>query len=356
MTPERYRRAGEIYHAALALPPDDRSAFLDGACAGDHDLLEDVASLLSAHARAGAFIDAPEANIDALFEAVRPHASAIVGIDDASGSGESLLVAGQQLGRYQVLGLLGAGGMGSVYRALDRTLAREVAIKALARTFRGDSASLRRFEREARMLATLSHPNIATIFGFERLDGFSVPGARARRWRDARGAADAGSDVHRCDRRCSRPDCSGTRRGTRQGCDPPGPQAVERHADTRRPRQAGGLRAGQDRWFHPGARGLRRTHHGSGRRPRHRALHEPRTGARGGRRHAHRRVGVRVRPVRDARRPAGIRGPLGLRSGRGRVARRSRVGCAALRSTRKHPAIAAPVPAPRCSEPPAARR
>ena len=171
MTPERYRRAGEIYHAALALPPDDRSAFLDGACAGDHDLLEDVASLLSAHARAGAFIDAPEANIDALFEAVRPHASAIVGIDDASGSGESLLVAGQQLGRYQVLGLLGAGGMGSVYRALDRTLAREVAIKALARTFRGDSASLRRFEREARMLATLSHPNIATIFGFERLDG-----------------------------------------------------------------------------------------------------------------------------------------------------------------------------------------
>ena len=70
-----------------------------------------------------------------------------------------------------MLDLLGAGGMGSVYRALDPSLGREVAIKALAGTFRGDSASLRRFEREARVLATLSHPNIATIYGFERLDG-----------------------------------------------------------------------------------------------------------------------------------------------------------------------------------------
>ena len=61
--------------------------------------------------------------------------------------------------------------MGSVYRALDPALGREVAIKALAHDFRDDAASLRRFEREARLLATLNHPNIAAIYGFEMIDG-----------------------------------------------------------------------------------------------------------------------------------------------------------------------------------------
>jgi serine/threonine-protein kinase len=61
--------------------------------------------------------------------------------------------------------------MGRVYRALDASLGREVAIKGLADAFRGDARSLRRFEREARVLATLSHPNIAAIYGFERFNG-----------------------------------------------------------------------------------------------------------------------------------------------------------------------------------------
>jgi eukaryotic-like serine/threonine-protein kinase len=85
--------------------------------------------------------------------------------------GEAAVVPGQDLGRFKILDLLGAGGMGSVYRAVDATLGREVAIKGLAQAFRGDSASLRRFEREARVLATLSHANIAAIYGFERLNG-----------------------------------------------------------------------------------------------------------------------------------------------------------------------------------------
>ena len=75
------------------------------------------------------------------------------------------------LGRYQIIDLLGAGGMGTVYRALDTSLGREVAIKALGHAFRGDSGSLRRFEREARVLAAMSHPNIAAIYGLERLGG-----------------------------------------------------------------------------------------------------------------------------------------------------------------------------------------
>ncbi|HET8646478.1 MAG TPA: serine/threonine-protein kinase, partial [Vicinamibacteria bacterium] len=77
---------------------------------------------------------------------------------------------GQRLGRYEIRGLLGSGGMSRVYRALDPVLGREVAIKALAEAFRDDAASLRRFEREARALANLNHPNVATIHGFELLD------------------------------------------------------------------------------------------------------------------------------------------------------------------------------------------
>jgi protein kinase-like protein/WD40 repeat protein len=89
----------------------------------------------------------------------------------SAGTSRPLPVSGDRLGRYDVIDLLGVGGMGTVYRALDASLGREVALKALGEAFRGDSASLRRFEREARVLATLNHPNIATIYGFERLEG-----------------------------------------------------------------------------------------------------------------------------------------------------------------------------------------
>ena len=174
MTPELYRRAGEIYHAALALPADRRPEFLERMCGDDRALLVEVQSLLAAHAEAGQFIEAPHEEVSVLLESIlsdKPRQSSARPGDFSAGTTDSVLTPGQQLGRYQVLDLLGSGGMGRVYRALDPSLGREVAIKALSRTFRGDPASLRRFEREARVLATLSHPNIATIYGFERLEG-----------------------------------------------------------------------------------------------------------------------------------------------------------------------------------------
>jgi serine/threonine protein kinase/Tol biopolymer transport system component len=174
MTPDLYRRAGEIYHAALALPADRRPAFLEGACGGDRDLLVEVRSLLAAHAEAGEFIETPHEEASVLMESIlsdTPRQTAAAGGALSADAPESLLTTGQRLGRYQILDLLGSGGMGRVYRALDPGLGREVAIKALSRAFRGDLASQRRFEREARVLAALSHPNIATIYGFERLDG-----------------------------------------------------------------------------------------------------------------------------------------------------------------------------------------
>src|SRR5262249_18231390 len=79
----------------------------------------------------------------------------------------SLLDEGTRFGPYVLLNQLGEGGMGRVYRARDVRLDREVAIKVLLPSFAADSAWLSRFEREARLLASLSHPNIATVHGFD---------------------------------------------------------------------------------------------------------------------------------------------------------------------------------------------
>ena len=74
---------------------------------------------------------------------------------------------GTRLGPYEVQSPLGAGGMGEVYRARDSKLKRDVAIKVLPEAFARDPERLARFEREAEVLATLNHPNIAAVYGFE---------------------------------------------------------------------------------------------------------------------------------------------------------------------------------------------
>ena len=77
------------------------------------------------------------------------------------------LSAGDKLGSYEILAPIGAGGMGEVYRAKDTKLGREVAIKVLPAAFAQHPERLARFEREAKVLASLNHPNIAQIYGLE---------------------------------------------------------------------------------------------------------------------------------------------------------------------------------------------
>src|SRR6202049_720846 len=155
MTPERWRRVEQLYHAALACDADDRAAFLAEACAGDETLRLEVESLLAQPASTEAFLAEPAVALAAQL---------------VSDPGRSMLT-GHRIGGYQIQALLGAGGMGEVYRARDPKLGRDVAIKILPRIFTSDPDRLARFDREARMLAALNHPHIGAIYGLEDADG-----------------------------------------------------------------------------------------------------------------------------------------------------------------------------------------
>jgi serine/threonine protein kinase len=106
------------------------------------------------------------------------------------------LAAGQKLGRYEILSPLGAGGMGEVYRARDTKLNREVALKVLPEVFARDAERMARFTRGAQVLASLNHPNIATIHGLEESQRDLRAGDGAGRGIDARGAHRRGTTPH----------------------------------------------------------------------------------------------------------------------------------------------------------------
>jgi serine/threonine-protein kinase len=151
MSPERWRSIEELYHAALERTPAERTAFLADACHGDEGLKHEVESLL-AQESGGKILDRPASEM----------------LPD---SGFTELAAGVVLGQYRIIEHLGTGGMGTVYKATDTKLGRAVALKLIRPEMLEDAAALARFEREARTLAAVNHPHIATIYGFEERDG-----------------------------------------------------------------------------------------------------------------------------------------------------------------------------------------
>ena len=148
MTPERWRQIERIYQDALDCNPPSRPAFIDHACAGDAELRQEVMSLLKAHQTDGRFLESNALEVTARSLA----------------NGMPALASGRRLGGFELVSLLGAGGMGEVWKAKDPALQREVAIKVLSAAFARDPDRLRRFEQEARAAAMLAHPNILAVY------------------------------------------------------------------------------------------------------------------------------------------------------------------------------------------------
>jgi Tol biopolymer transport system component len=155
MDSARRRRVDDICDAALELPSSDRSAFVASACHGDEALRTEVEALLM-HAE----------SVDGFLE----HSLGVMAADVMSPDRQEL-AAGRRLGQYEIVGLIGAGGMGQVYRARDTKLGRDVAIKVIASADPAKADQMARFEREARILAALNHPHIGAIYGLEDIDG-----------------------------------------------------------------------------------------------------------------------------------------------------------------------------------------
>ena len=144
-----------LFDAALKVDVRERGEFLEQACAGDEELRREVESLIQSYEEGEGFLSG-----QALEDAAQALAQENV-----------QLGAGRVIGSYEIFDRIGVGGMGEVYRARDRDLGREVAIKVLPEVFSRDRRRLRRFQREAQLLASLNHPNIAAIYGLEESDG-----------------------------------------------------------------------------------------------------------------------------------------------------------------------------------------
>jgi hypothetical protein len=162
MNAERWRRIEELYHSAGQRQPGERSAFLAEACQGDKELRREVELLLAR----------PEAS---------PRLNSSVSATTTAALAEipgTRLAVGTRLGPYRIETVLGVGGMGEVYRAVDTRLGRNVALKISREQFSA------RFEREARMISSLNHPNICTLYdvGPNYLVTELVEGETLREW------------------------------------------------------------------------------------------------------------------------------------------------------------------------------
>jgi hypothetical protein len=144
MLAKRWHKIEDLYHSACERKPEERRAYLEGACGGDEALRQEIESLLANENLAASFLETHD-----------PRA--------AANAAEARLPAGERIGPYLLLEFLQAGGMGEVYKARDTRLERTVAIKFAPRAFGADPFALNRFQREARAASALNHPRICTV-------------------------------------------------------------------------------------------------------------------------------------------------------------------------------------------------
>ncbi len=148
MNSERYQHAKDLYDTAYSMVPVERDAYLREQCGADVELLREVGSLLAADERAGDFLHKPALALDA----------------EARLRDQRTALSGRQVAHYEIRDLLGAGGMGEVWRAFDTRLDRLVALKVLPLHYTQDANRLQRFIREAKTASSLNHQNIVTVY------------------------------------------------------------------------------------------------------------------------------------------------------------------------------------------------
>jgi serine/threonine protein kinase len=156
---ERWKKIEELYGALLEQPEEKQAAFLSQACGEDQELHREIESMLEARRAGGSVPGKPIAEQQGPALERKPGKSSLVG---------------KRLGLYEVEELIGAGGMGEVYRARDTRLRRAVALKVLPAEYSFDPEKVARLEREARMLAALNHPHIAAIHALEEWEGRQI--------------------------------------------------------------------------------------------------------------------------------------------------------------------------------------
>jgi serine/threonine-protein kinase len=169
MKPDRWRKVDELFAAALEREPNERAAFLSQACGSDQDLRREVEKMLSFDERAEDFIKTNVFNIAAelITEPQTDHQrSTSDSIDNAR------FVPGDILSeRYRIVGLLGRGGMGEVYRADDLKLKQPVALKFLPSSLTSDGAALARFYKEVSVARQISHRHVCRVYDVAEYQG-----------------------------------------------------------------------------------------------------------------------------------------------------------------------------------------
>ena len=177
MNPDRWRKIDQLFEAALEREPEDRAAFLDQACGNDPDLRREVEKMLNFERRAEDFIKTDVFEIAARL-ITQPHKDAADGpkqrpvsftsdsIDDAR------FIPGDVLSeRYRIVGLLGRGGMGEVYRADDLKLKQAVALKFLPASLTANGATLARFYKEVSVARQISHRHVCRVYDVGEYQG-----------------------------------------------------------------------------------------------------------------------------------------------------------------------------------------
>src|SRR5438067_7126021 len=154
MTPERWQQINNVFQAAVEVAPEQRTAFLDRACTTDQTLRSEVESLLASDEHEWKLIEKPALEVAAPLLA-----------DD-----QPRFEPGQHVGHYEIVSLIGRGGMGEVYLARDDRLKRRIALKLLPADYSKHKDRLRRFQQEAQTASALNHPNILTIYEIGQID------------------------------------------------------------------------------------------------------------------------------------------------------------------------------------------